>query len=305
MRTLHHVREMLRRVQSVASVVAVVGGIITAAPAQDRDLQSDLQDLNVRQASAHYALAGTVTDEKLEHYGQALEHVYREYAKGFSELLAKPGEGAAETFNVVVLARADEYAEFTKAYFGDSAEHTTGMFVPSASLLVIRDGRDRESTHSTLFHEAFHQFVHRYVPAFPIWLNEGLATYYGTARAVGGGLVFDRPSTSYLALIRDAARMSKLIPLRVLLDSTQAEFYNRSSVQGLAANRKTLCYAQSYSLVSYMINDDGGREHLRAYIRKISEAKSTKDVRQITRDMFSDELLESMVEPWLAHVGRS
>ena len=149
MRTLHHVREMLHRVQSVASVAAVFGGIIAAASAQDRDLQSDLQNLNVRHASAHYALAGTVTDEKLEHYGQALEHVYREYAKGFSELLAKPrqsdaGEGAAEKFSVVVLAHADEYAEFTKAYFGESAEHTTGMFVPSASLLVIRDGRDRD-----------------------------------------------------------------------------------------------------------------------------------------------------------------
>ena len=309
MRESHQAHGMLTRAQEFMFLAAVFGGLVVVAAAQVRDLQSDLQNLNVRHATSHYALAGTVTDVKLKLYGQALEHVYREYAKGFAELLADPrennaGDGSAKKFNVVVLAHADEYTEFTNAYFGKWAEHTSGMFVPTASLLVIRDGRDRESTFSTLFHEAFHQFVHRHVPRVPTWLNEGLATYYGTARPVGGGLVFDRPRSASFALIRDAARMSKLISLRRVMESRLAEFYDQSDIQGLGVTHRTLCYAQSYTLVSYMINDDAGREHLRTYIRRLSEAKALSDVQRITRETFPDDLLDSMVEPWLAHVIR-
>ena len=282
--------------------------ILCSTTGQDRDLFSDLKDLNVRHTTAHYALAGTVSDGKLRDYAQALELAYREYAKGFGELLdrQKPGrdDDAADRFRVVILAKSAEYKEFTRAYFGERAEHSTGQFVPAARLLIIRDSKDREGTYGTLFHEAFHQFARRHMPAIPIWLNEGLATYYATARPVRGRLVFDRGASGYFRLVRNAARKGQLIPLGELMASTQAAFYQQSPVDGLRADRKTLCYAQSYTLASYMINDNAGRDFLRTYMRALSKVVTTKDARRVTREVFTDKLLEAMIKPWLAHVGQ-
>ncbi len=290
------------------ALAACLAMTATAAGGSQRDLRSDLKNLNVRYTTEHYALAGTAADAKLQHYGEALEYVYREYATGFSELLEKQDAGsdkdAVARFNVVVLATADEYTEFTEAYFQGGMEHTTGIFVASVNLLIIRDTGDREDTYGTLFHEAFHQFAHRYVRAIPIWLNEGVATYYGTARPGPNGLVFNRPESAFFALVRNAASGSKLVPLRELMESSQAAFYNQAPVAGLRCSHKMLCYAQSYTLASYLINDGDGREHLRTYLRKLSAVTTSAAARQVTREMFTDKLLSAMVTPWLAHVSR-
>jgi len=286
--------------------------ILTAANAQDRDLFADLKDLNVRHTTPHYALAGTVTDARLREYGQALELAYREYAAGFGELLQPRGkqdargknEETPDRFRVVVLAKAEEYKEFTRAYFDSGAEYSTGLFVSAAKLLIIQDTDDRQDTYGTLFHEAFHQFAKRYVPKIPIWLNEGLATYYGTARPQRGKLIFKNRQSPYFSLIRDAANQKQLIPLRELLESTQPEFYDSMPVEGLLVTRKSLCYGESFTLVSYMVNDREGRRFLRKYIRALTEAKTSEDARKVTREMFTDELLAAMIGPWLAHVGR-
>jgi len=292
-----------------SAVVATLSAMILClAPSQGRDLHSDLKGLNVRHTTAHYALAGTVTDAKLRDYGQALELAHREYANGFGEMLdrKKPGrdDNAVERFRVVILAKAAEYEEFTGAYFGEGAENTTGQFVPATKLLIIRDQEDRERTYGTLFHEAFHQFARRHMPAISIWLNEGLATYYGSARPVRGGLVFDRRESGFFRLVKEAARQGQLIPLRELITSTRAAFYEQSPVDGLTADRKTLCYAESYTLTSYMINDNAGRDFLRKYMRALSDVGTTEEAQRITREMFTDKLLVAMIKPWLAHVGQ-
>ncbi len=116
--------------------------------------------------------------------------------------------------------------------------------------------------------------------------------------------MFDRPLTGYFRLVQRAVDNRKLIPLRELMDSTQRAFYDQSPVEGINASHRSLCYAQSYTLAGYLINDKQGRTHLRGYIRKLSKAKTFKDARRVTRETFTDKLLESMVKPWLTHVRR-
>ena len=89
-----------------AVATAISAMIVCAAAGQDRDLFSDLENLNVRHTTAHYALAGTVSDAKLRDNGKALELAYREYATGFGELLDRQVKNradlAAEPFRAAV-----------------------------------------------------------------------------------------------------------------------------------------------------------------------------------------------------------
>jgi len=283
---------------------------------QTRDLREDLHDLNVRHRTAHYALAGTVSDEQLQEFGRCLEYIHAEYVRGFAGLLQETRAGASgdigrndaeadsARFSVVILATREQYEEFRRAYFSGASEHTSGLYVPSARLLLISAAGEADRAYEVIFHEAFHQFADRHIPLMPIWVNEGLATYYGTARPTPRGLEFVYPRRDLYHLVRDAASAKQLIPFDELLYFDQSAFYRQDAVPGVGFTRKPLCYAQAYSLCAYMLSDSAGREHLQEYLRALARARSPKQARQATAESFPPQLLKSLVPAWLEMVNR-
>ncbi|MCO6436753.1 MAG: DUF1570 domain-containing protein [Phycisphaerae bacterium] len=312
----------------IVSTLALFPAAAIAAGPQ-RNLRDDLAQFAVRHQTEHYVLGGTVSPEKYEEYGRALEYIYAEYRRGFEELLAKGGSDnlpappetrratargsgnnereadAAEKkrFRVMILADAGQYHEFINAYFTGECEHTRGLYIPGIDVLVIRDEPNPEETYRILFHEAFHQFLHRYVPRAPIWVNEGLATYFGTARVTPKRLEFD-PGRWQYAIVRDALDARQLIPLDEMMLVDKSGFYDPKPVEGQTFSRKLLYYAQAYTLVRFMLNNDAGREHLREYLRKLAAAKSQADVERITREQFNPALLERLSEAWIQSIHR-
>ncbi|UCE59874.1 MAG: hypothetical protein JSU63_20820 [Phycisphaerales bacterium] len=282
---------------------------LSVAWGQTRDLGDDLGRLNVRHSTEHYRLAGTVSDVQLAEFGRCLEYIYTEYAKGFGKLLDKPSDDTASAedkrFDVVILAKQKEYEEFRQAYFGVYSEHTSGLYIPRAQLLLISAAGPLDETYEVIFHEAFHQFVDRFIPAMPTWVNEGLATYYGTARPTKGGLVFDRPRRGFFRIVRDATSAKKLIPFEELLSYDRASFYQRDPIEGVSFDRRILSYAQSYTLCAYLLSDSGGRKHLQKYLRALAQARNTATARQATLESFPAKLLESLVPGWLEFVNRN
>lgn len=275
-----------------------------------RDLQQDLQKLNVRHTTEHYELAGTIANDRLVDYGRCLEYIHGEFTAGFDQLLSRSAEvqtgkaAADERFRVIILATQKEYDELTQAYFGTHAEFTRGIFVAAAKLLVISDDGDRSETYEVLFHEAFHQFARRHVPLIPIWLNEGLATYYGYGRPTAKGIVFDRPSSGRFRVVRDAASAKQLIPLDRLMGMSVAEFYDNRPIEGISWTHKTLAYSQAYTLVAYMLSDPAGAKKVQEYLRRLADAEKRDDVQRITEEVFPPALLKTMTPQWLAKVQR-
>jgi hypothetical protein len=209
-----------------------------------------------------------------------------------------------ERFRVVIFGTEEQYDGFGRQYFGGHVEHTRGLYVPAVKLLLIRDETLTDQTFEILFHEAFHQFLDRYIPEAPIWVNEGLATYYGTARVTRNGLVFDRPRSEYFQIVRNAASARQVLPLDELMGYGRAEFYRRSPVPGMSTTRSLLAYSEAYSLVAYMLSEPKGAEHLRGYLRDLAGAGSPQDASDVTKRSFPAGLRQSMVGDWLAYVNR-
>jgi len=305
-------------------------------PAERADLRNDLTKLIVRQRTEHYALAGTVSDARLTEYGRCLAYIYKEYARGFSDLLApaqsaepgrslgggeeppvrlevpnetsqvKPAEVTSLSdevgrFPVIVYAYDEEYLEFGNKYFAGDLEHTRGAIVPTLQLLIVRDDPNSADTYETLFHEAFHQFAYEYIRVLPTWLNEGLATYYGIARPTGSGLAFDRPAPTYFRIVREAQAAKLLVPLRNLMLMSRAEFYERSEVGNLSITHQDLCYSQAYTLVAYILNDQAGATQLRRFLKDLADAKSANEVQKTTDRHFDTKLLDAMAAEWLTY----
>ena len=306
-------RRPCRRRKSIPVVSCIAGLLMTgSAFGQQRDLRSDALKFNMRHKTQHYALAGTVSDAKLKDFGQVLEYIHRAYARGFSELIkkadeGKPSDGAGEPsedwrFKVTIFETAAQYQEFGQAYFGERAEHTAGMYVPAVKLLMISAAGSKEKTHRVLFHEAFHQFMHRHIPYAPLWVNEGLATYYGAARATRRGLAFDQRDDGYFRIVREVASARQLIPLHKLIISDPSEFYSHLGIDDIPYDWATVSYAQSYTLCAYMLSEPNARQHLRKYLRALAEAESTEEATLITRRHYTGGLLAAMIGKWLKFV---
>ncbi len=293
----------------------------TLAQLPSRNLRADLANLEIRHRTDHYAMAGNCEASRFEEYGRALEYVYHEYAKGFGQLIQKDkpigNKAPSQTndasldgdqgsrFKVVILANKNDYDAFTAAYFGGRAEHTRGLFVKAFELLIIRDDADTSETYEVLFHEAFHQFVHRYVPMAPVWINEGLATYYGTARATPNGLVFDRPISWYFGAVAQARDIRQLVPLDKLMAANRVEFYDTTPIKGVRFDRRLLHYGQAYTLVAFMLQDKQGQTILQQYLIDLSKAKNRREVRRIAKKHYPEKLLKRITVPWLDFVNRA
>lgn len=331
-----------------AAVAFVLFLFSVEAWAQAGHLGAQLENLNVRTRTPHYALAGTVSDKTLQQYGQALEFIYREYAAGFGELVKSeapasqpqtstkkpagkagqgrksrpqgqteppqdPNDGPAQTldqddpagrFRVLIFGTDEEYQSFGRQFLAGNTEHTDGMFIGRLNLLLIRDHGNIDDTRSTLFHEAFHQFMHRYVANPPTWLNEGLAMYYGSAVPTRTGLKFSDPPGGYWKLVRKLIEKEQTIPLVQLVNASQAEFYDATPihVRGFDdVTRRHAYYAEAYTLVHTLLADASGRQRIRNYVRDLAKADG-KDAAKITQQYFGPDTCAHMTPFWIKHV---
>lgn len=327
-------------------------GLAGATRAQD--LSKKLDTLNIRLATEHYALAGTVSDRTLRDYGDLLEFIHREYAVGFAGLLRKDTGGtqaqparpakakatktraakkakraggdqpsaqseaatsqpaadpddpnaADSRFRVLVFATESDYQEFGRAHLGGGTAFTSGMFLPGADALLILDRGNPDDTMQTLFHEAFHQFMHRYVKNPPMWLNEGLATYYGDMRVERGRLVF-RPDADRWKLVRKLIEKEQAIPLSEVVAATRAEFYDDTpiKVRGFEnVRRKSAFYDEAYTLIHLLLADATARPRLQDYIRALAQDDG-KHVQKITDEFFGPDVCARMQTFWVNHVN--
>jgi len=209
-------------------------------------------------------------------------------------------------FSVLVFGTENDYQEFGQAFLGGATEHTGGMFISGLDLLLILDRGNPDDSRRVLFHEAFHQFMRRYVKNPPVWLNEGLAVYYEQGVPTRkGGLRYDQPDTRYWKLCRKAVQTDCAIPLWTVIKAPKIEFYSatRAGLPGRykKALKKSLYYGQSYTLVHLLLSDAGGRDKLREYLRALAADDGTKTA-EITREHFGPDVCAHMTPYWTRHI---
>jgi len=128
--------------------------------------------------------------------------------------------------------------------------------------------RDEDELERTLLHEMGHNFMHTYLLAFfgdppkgverkqgtPAWLSEGMAQLFE--------ILWSKAASAQKARMRDEAMIYEAINMG---DSYDFEtFMNVTNAHNLAAVagdplKATLNYAQSLSVMDYMVNVDGAR----------------------------------------------
>ena len=162
--------------------------------------------------------------------------------------------------------------------------------LPTGTQVVVRADLLGVDGYSTVYHEYFHFLAHSTRFKIPLWLNEGLATYWGSTRLTAKAAEVGRPDLPRL----DYLRADHLLPLEELMAVDRASpHYGRS-------DKAQRFYAQSWALTHFLMIGDRsgkGREQVIDYLRRIAGGASSLDA---ARGAFGDlEALESRLRAYI------
>ncbi|MAG55169.1 MAG: hypothetical protein CMJ83_02655 [Planctomycetes bacterium] len=145
---------------------------------------------------------------------------------------------------VWVFDSQDEYLSFTEVLIR-RAESSLGCYVPAIKTFLFFHTLDEEKNREVLYHEAFHHYLHQKTRRPPIWLDEGLAEYYGgttftsDGRATPGAIHHNR-----LIDLKDWLAKNRAIPLKALMHMAPATF--------MSPETAAVHYATSWAFVHWI-----------------------------------------------------
>jgi tetratricopeptide (TPR) repeat protein len=122
-----------------------------------------------------------------------------------------------------------------------------------------------EESAAITFHEYTHLLVQNAVRSMPVWLNEGLAEYYGTYTLVdrGKAATLGRPRPEHILLLRE-----RYMPISDLLTVDQSSpMYNEGA-------RRSIFYAESWAATHYLMTTrPNGAAAINTYVNQVAEGR--------------------------------
>src|SRR6476620_5887440 len=191
----------------------------TATKAHTRDTWRSVRTNNL-------FVIGNADAEKLRQVAVWLEFFH----SAFGRLVSHNVLDASVPTTVVVFRDDASFVPFKPLYQGRPA-NLAGFFQPGEDVNYIAmslDPRQRDP-----FSVAFHEYVHLHmednVPRAPVWLNEGLAEFYGHLQFNGSEALLGVP-LPYLNLLRS----QEMLPLATLLSIDHSSpHYNEQDKSGV------------------------------------------------------------------------
>ena len=164
---------------------------------------------------------------------------------------------AVQRFEVLVLSTQERYL----LEMGDAARGSRGIFMARRDVLACWGfANELDVVLSTLRHEGTHQFVAHFIgPQCPVWLNEGLATFFEQGEFLQGRLEVGQVAPGRVAALRRAIEKGQLVPISRMLDLTYQEWLGAVHSGGSAAS---LQYDEAWAMVHFLAY--GGNQKYRA-----------------------------------------
>jgi tetratricopeptide (TPR) repeat protein len=162
--------------------------------------------------------------------------------------------------------------------------HPAGIFVSQEDkhYIALQLGAGAVGVGETQpYHVIYHEYVHLLTRLnfrhLPVWLNEGLAEFYGSAQIDDKEIRFGLPLPAHIQRLR----ATKLLPLREFLDVDKTSYYFNE------ASRTSIFYAQAWALTHYLMIEQRQQKKFRLldFVKRLQEGA---DEQTATRQAFGD-----------------
>ena len=167
--------------------------------------------------------------------------------------------------DVFAFASESSFEDYCTAVFGRPCNGVAGLFVPGkhANYLLISASHFDEAR-EIAGHELTHSFVRNIAPEIPLWLNEGLAEFYGSFTVTGKDVRIGVPEVNHLETLQ---RQGWLPIARVLAVGYDSPEYTQES-------KRPVFYAESWLLTHYLLAAaPEGRRRLGDYLTRVERGQ--------------------------------
>ena len=134
-------------------------------------------------------------------------------------------------------------------------------------IYVAIDGDPRTDALHSVRHEYVHYLLHNNFAHLPLWLDEGLAEFYGTFHLVDGEARVGEPVVGHIRWLRE----NQLIPLRQLfaVDHRSKDYH-----EGI---RQGVFYAESWALTHYLLLGNAARRPQLSQMFRLMQDGATQE----------------------------
>ncbi len=243
----------------VAIALLYAGSLFSAASAKD---------VWLRAQSKHFTLIGDASEKEILKVGARLEQFHEVITQVFSQIFPPSVLKSSIPITVIVFKNDSVYKPFKPLYQGRPAD-VSGHFQSSgdAAYIALAVGGEERDPYAVIFHEYVHALTSDGARPLPTWVSEGLAEYFSSFEAPGGGkkVRLGKAVASHARLLRERKPLS----LETLLAVDQnSPFY-------IDADKKHLFYAESWALTHYLLHGGGARRRseFREFINALAQGK--------------------------------
>lgn len=154
---------------------------------------------------------------------------------------------------IIAVKNEKSLSQMIPEYWAEKGHtHPAGVFVPDAekNFIALRTDVEGEFPYLTIYHEYVHLIVNLNFRHFPLWLNEGFATFLGSATVTGKSGRLGQANESELHVLS----RTRLLPLDLLFRvGHDSPYYNE-------AEKTNVFYAESWALVHYLMTDESRKK---------------------------------------------
>jgi tetratricopeptide (TPR) repeat protein len=206
---------------------------------------ADKPETWIEAATPHFTVMSDDGEKTARRIAQQFEQIRILYSKALSpNLRLDPG------IPIVILAARNEksLSQIIPEYWAQKGHaHPPGLFLPGSerNYIAVRTDMEGEFPYLIIYHEYVHLIVNLNYQNIPLWLNEGYATFLGSAKLLPKSGRLGLPNESEL----NALQQTKLLPLEVLFRvGPDSPYYNE-------AEKTNVFYAESWALVHYLMTE--------------------------------------------------
>lgn len=227
--------------QSVKQKITVLTLLFAALLFSPSSARADERWIQVK--SPHFTVISDGGEGQAREVAYKFEQIHETFAHGFPQLRTDSG---AETIVLAVRTESD-LKELLPKSMGRQAQSIAGVFDKGweRDYAIIRLDFENEGF-TSIYHEYIHKLLELNYARLPVWLDEGLSEFFGTARFEKDRTILGAPSER-LSLLRTRTP----IPLAKLIDpKASIPYYTRlENVQ--------LFYAEVWGLTHFLMFGKG------------------------------------------------
>jgi tetratricopeptide (TPR) repeat protein len=232
----------LRRALGVAAVA-------TLLPFHCAFGAGDPNDGWVEVRSAHFVVSSNAGDREARRIADQFEQIRALFHAAFANLRVDPAQPvlilAAKNENTMKMLLPEDWE--VKGHV-----HPAGLYQQGEDkhYVILRVDSEGANPFHALYHEYTHALLHLNFTGLPLWLDEGLAEFYGNSQLGEKESRIGTIDNTHLYILGQ----NKLLPIETLLN------VERSSPHYNEANRASVFYAESWALVHYLMMDEEAKK---------------------------------------------